>query len=80
MITGPNAAVRRPGMTRVIVQLSSGDCSVVEYHPDGEIHTDGPYSMAVATYLYPAAEVRVEHNQPRGPSRPTPDMLDRARG
>ena len=63
----------------VIVKARNGDCTILDYYRDDEVHSDGPYSLAVASYLRPGAEIREVSDSTRVRyGRPTEDMLDRA--
>lgn len=68
-----------PMYNSVIVVLKNGDSTILDYYSDGEIYSDGTYSLAVAKHIRPGAEIREESNRVRCKySRPTADMMDRA--
>ena len=64
-------------MASIIVK-SGKDCTILDYYLDGEVFSDGPFSLAVARYLRPTAEIRESSNSTRPRyAKPTTDMLDR---
>lgn len=63
----------------VIVKARNGDCTILDYYRDDEVHSFGPHSLSVAKYLRPGADIREESDSIRARNaRPTADMLDRA--